>query len=161
MLASRALCVTTGSAASTIDRIHHARRRDGELAVPIRHEGRVLEDRLLAAAARSFQKDLRVRVVGHDGPPTTLDRGRAEGELVGDRHDLVRDDDGHAEGLGDLLCRRASMSSRALFKLRLCIARLCDSHALTCVAMVFLTPLRRSIARLKVRARVRGKSPEG
>ena len=45
----------------------------------------MLEDRLLAAAARSFQKDLRVRVVGHDGPPTTLDRGRAEGELVGDR----------------------------------------------------------------------------
>ena len=97
------MCVTTGSAASTIDRIHHTRRRDGELAIPIRHEGRVLEDRLLAAAARSFQKDLRVRVVGHDGPPTTLDRGRAEGELVGDRHDLVRHDDGDAEGLGDLL----------------------------------------------------------
>ena len=27
----------------------------------------------------------------------------AEGELVGDRHDLVRDDNGDAEGLGDLL----------------------------------------------------------
>ena len=73
---------------STIDRVDDARRRDGELAIPIRHEGRVLEDRLLAAAARSFQKDLRVRVVGHDGPPTTLDLGRAEGELVGDGHDL-------------------------------------------------------------------------
>ena len=88
---------------SPVDGVDDARRRDGELAIPIRHEGRVLEDRLLAAATRSFQKDLRVRVVGHDGPPTTLDLGRAEGELVGDGHDLVRDDHGDAEGLGDLL----------------------------------------------------------
>ena len=89
--------------ASTIDRVDDARRRDGELAVAVGHEGRVLEDGLLAAAARALEEDLRVRVVGHDGPAAGLDRGRAEGELVGDRHDLVRDDDGDAEGLGDLL----------------------------------------------------------
>ena len=94
---------TTDDHASTIDRVDDARRRDGELAVAVGHEGRVLEDRLLAAAARALEEDLRVRVVGHDGPPTTLDLGRAEGELVGDGHDLVRDDHGDAEGLGDLL----------------------------------------------------------
>ena len=69
---------------SPIDRVDDARRRDGELAVAVGHEGRVLEDGLLAAAARALEEDLRVRVVGHDGPPTTLDLGRAEGELVGD-----------------------------------------------------------------------------
>ena len=89
--------------ASTIDRVDDARRRDGELAVAVGHEGRVLEDGLLAAAARALEEDLRVRVVGHDRPAAGLDLGRAEGELVGDGHDLVRDDDGDAEGLGDLL----------------------------------------------------------
>ena len=89
--------------ASTIDRVDDARRRDGELAIPIRHEGRVLEDRLLAAAARALEEDLRVRVVRHDGPAAGLDLGPAEGELVGDRHDLVRHHNRDAEGLGDLL----------------------------------------------------------
>ena len=63
----------------------------------------MLEDRLLAAAARALEEDLRVRVVGHDGPAAGLDRGRAEGELVGDGHDLVRHHNSDAEGLGDLL----------------------------------------------------------
>ena len=70
---------------STIDRVDDARRRDGELAVAVGHEGRVLEDGLLAAAARALEEDLRVRVVGHDRPAAGLDLGRAERELVGDR----------------------------------------------------------------------------
>ena len=77
----RALCVDGSgrlvrSRSSTIDRVDDARRRDGELAIPIRHEGRVLEDGLLAAAARALEEDLRVRVVGHDGPAAGLDRER-------------------------------------------------------------------------------------
>ena len=48
---------------STIDGVDDARRRDGELAVAVGHEGRVLEHGLLAAAARVLEEDLRVRVV--------------------------------------------------------------------------------------------------
>ena len=48
---------------STIHGVDDARRRDGELAVAVGHEGRVLEDGLLAAAARALEEDLRVRVV--------------------------------------------------------------------------------------------------
>ena len=105
-----------------------------------------------------------------------------QGELVGDRHDLVRDDDGDAEGLGDLLELGQVPVQRLLalgevaaalilgaevrhdavdqgsfesFQTQSFVSRLCDSHALTCVAMVFLTPLRRSIDRLKVRVPAR------
>ena len=81
---------TTGVTASTIDRVDDARRRDGELAVAVGHEGRVLEDRLLAAAARALEEDLRVRVVGHDRPAAGLDLGPAEAELVGDGRALFK-----------------------------------------------------------------------
>ena len=121
--------------ASTIDRVDDARRRDGELAIPIRHEGRVLEDRLLAAAARALEEDLRVRVVGHDGPAAGLDLGapRANWSVAGPK--TLPTTAWKASGersatalwrfmrlsgvqtIGeDAIVRRASMRSRALFK---------------------------------------------
>ena len=76
---------------STIDRVDDARRRDGELAVAVGHEGRVLEDGLLLAPAGLFEEDLGVGVVRQGKQDVNALGGLSKSTYIGteDIHILV------------------------------------------------------------------------